>query len=89
MKHAGADALEEIGGLLDQIRTLSWLRERRPGNFYRKSRAFLHFHEDPTGLYADVRLDPQGHFVRTRVSTKAEQEELLRDIRRVGAGERR
>ena len=29
----------------------------RRGVFYRRSHAFLHFHEDPTGLHADVRFD--------------------------------
>jgi hypothetical protein len=44
----------------------------------------VHFHEDPTGLYADVRLDLQARFERRRVSTRAEQDELIADIRRVG-----
>ena len=26
--------------------------------FYRRSAAFLHFHEDPAGFFADVRIGP-------------------------------
>ncbi|HUC13202.1 MAG TPA: hypothetical protein VMS00_02000 [Acidimicrobiales bacterium] len=81
MKHAGAEALEELNGLVTQLRELDWLRETTPGHFYCKSRSIVHFHEDPTGLYADVRLDPQGRFVRMQVNTKVEQDKLVRDIR--------
>jgi hypothetical protein len=84
VKHAGVGALEELDGLIRQLRELGWLREPTPGHFYWKSRAIVHFHEDPTGLYADVKLDPQGRFIRTRVSTRAEQDKLVRDIRRAG-----
>jgi hypothetical protein len=84
VKHAGADALEELSDLIGELRQLGWLREPTPAHFYWKSRAIVHFHEDPTGLYADVRLDLQGRFERRRVSTRAEQDELVHDIRRVG-----
>ena len=35
--------------------SLDGLTERTPGTFYRRSRAFLHFHADPAGIFADVR----------------------------------
>ena len=47
MKHAGPSALAEMDALLGELRKLEGLTERRPGVFYRRSRAFLHFHEDP------------------------------------------
>jgi hypothetical protein len=84
VKHAGADALEELSTLLAEIRQLGWLRETTPGHFYWKSRGMVHFHEGPTGLYADVRFDPKGDFQRRRVTTRAEQEELVGDMRRAG-----
>jgi hypothetical protein len=52
--------------------------ERTRGVFYRRSRAFLHFHEDPSGLHADVRLGPD--FRRFRVETAEEREALLQRI---------
>jgi hypothetical protein len=85
VKHAGADALEELEGFLVQLRGLGWLRERTPGHFYWKTRGILHFHEGPSGLYADVKLDPKGRFQRVRVSTRPEQDELLEELRKAGA----
>lgn len=55
MKHASPAALDALEPLLAQIRTLDGLKEKSRGVFYLKSRAFLHFHEDPKGLFADVR----------------------------------
>lgn len=80
MKHvtsAGLDALDE---LLADLRGVDGLVEKTRGVFYRGSRAFLHFHEDPAGLYADVRLDG-AEFERMRVSTKAERQRLLSRVR--------
>jgi hypothetical protein len=88
MKHAGAGALAEIEPLLAQLRKVDGLVERRPGIFYRRSRAFLHFHEDPGGMYADVRLAADEDFVRMRVQTGAERARLLREVKRLGLGYR-
>jgi hypothetical protein len=56
MKHATATALDQIELLLERLRKLNGLSERKRGIFYHRSKAFLHFHEDPSGLYADIRL---------------------------------
>jgi hypothetical protein len=85
VKHAGADTLELIETLLIQLRAVDGLVERKPGVFYRRSRAFLHFHEDPTSVYADLRLTVDEDFTRMRVSTATEQAHLLRQIKRLGA----
>jgi hypothetical protein len=55
MQHAGAGALGRLGALLRSLRTRTALRETRPGIFYVKGRAFLHFHADRAGLFADLR----------------------------------
>ena len=55
MKHAGAGALGVLSDLLEMLRTRTALVEKRPGIFYLKGKAFLHFHEDRAGLFADVR----------------------------------
>jgi hypothetical protein len=80
VKHATSSALDELEGLLADLRGVDGLTERTRGAFYRRSRAFLHFHEDPSGLYADVRLDG-AEFERMRVSTKAERRRLLSRVR--------
>jgi hypothetical protein len=56
MKHAGAAAIEALSDLLDRLRSRTALTERRPGIFYVRGKAFLHFHEDPAGLFADLRV---------------------------------
>jgi hypothetical protein len=81
MKHAGAAALEEIGPLLAEIRKRQPLREKSPGSFYAKSKAYLHFHEDPAGMFADVKLDFV-EFTRMRATTAKEQKALLAKIDR-------
>jgi hypothetical protein len=72
---------------LSDLRAIDGLVEKSPGTFYRRSRAFLHFHADPSGLYADVRLHGDD-FDRRPVHTRAEQQQLLRAIRSA-AGEGR
>jgi hypothetical protein len=57
MKHAGPEALDQLEPVLRRIRDLPGLAEKTRGAFYRKSRAFLHFHEDPKGLFADIRVE--------------------------------
>ena len=74
MKHAGPAALDTLADLLSAVRARG-LKDTRPGIFYRKGRAWLHFHEDKTGLFADIRLDSE--WVRFRVSNPAEQASLL------------
>jgi hypothetical protein len=54
VKHASNATLQSLAALLDEIRKRSPLKEKKLGIFYLKSRSFLHFHEDPAGLYADL-----------------------------------
>jgi hypothetical protein len=54
MKHASAQTLQQLSNLLDQIRQRQGLKEKKLGIFYRKSKSFLHFHEDPAGTFADL-----------------------------------
>lgn len=77
MKHAGPAALDMIEPLLAEIRALGGLTETSRGIFYRKSRAFLHFHEDPKGLFADVRDADGRDFERIDVTGEAGRKALL------------
>ena len=56
MKHAGTAALDALEDLLNAVRARDGLREPRRGVFYRRGRAWLHFHEDAAGLFADLRV---------------------------------
>lgn len=79
MKHAGPEALERLAPLIEKLRATAGLVEKKPGVFYRKSKAFLHFHEDPSGLYVDVRVSDA--FERLRVETAKERAALLSLVR--------
>ena len=75
MRHATSDALDRLEPLLAKLRLVEGLVERKRGTFYRKGNATLHFHEDPSGLYADVKLD--GEWQRLRATTATEQRAVL------------
>jgi hypothetical protein len=80
MKHASKDALGRLADLLAQIRQKDGLKEKKLGIFYRKSKAFLHFHEDPAGLFAD--LNAAEEFERYPVNSERERAALLKAIDR-------
>ncbi len=75
MKHAGAAALDQLEPLLARLRTLPELREKTRGVFYRRGQSFLHFHEDPLGLFADLRGG--GTFERFAVNSAQEANALF------------
>jgi hypothetical protein len=77
MRHARDEDLDRLEDLLVALRVLPGLTEKRRGTFYRKSRAFLHFHEDPKGLFADVRDAADRDFERIDVTGAAGRAKLL------------
>ena len=79
MRHARPDALDRLEPLLVRLRALPGLNERSRGVFYRKSKAFLHFHEDGDDLYVDVRL-ADADFQRLRVTSQKERAALLKVV---------
>jgi hypothetical protein len=80
VKHAGAEALDRLEPLIGRLRAFAALREKSRGVFYRGSRAFLHFHENPAGLFADVRTADGTDFERLKVDDEAGAVELLRRV---------
>ena len=75
MRHASEQALDSLEAVLRQIRKHEGLTERKRGIFYRGSSAFLHFHEDPDGLFADLRVGAQ--WERFPLSTRSGQRAFL------------
>ena len=75
VRHATPAALDELEPFVARLRTIPGLVEKKRGVFYRRSTAFLHFNEDPSGLYADVRLVTD--FDRFRVQTSDEQDAVF------------
>jgi hypothetical protein len=80
MKHATSTALERLSELLGQIRTRSGIKEKKLGIFYRKSKSFLHFHEDAAGMFADLSVGSD--FDRYPVNNQQEWQALLAAIDR-------
>ncbi len=80
MKHASQAALDVLEDLLAELRTLPLIEKSR-GVFYRKSRAFLHFHEDPKGLFADMRDSDGRDFERFDVTEATGRTALLEAAR--------
>jgi hypothetical protein len=81
MKHASGTALATIEPVLIELRRLEGIRERKPGIFYNKSSSFIHFHEDPAGIFADVRKDRE--WLRLPVNRPSEHHQLMRLVRRI------
>lgn len=80
MKHATDASLDSLATILAAIRELPGLRERKRGAFYRKSSGFLHFHEDPLGMFADLKTGAD--FVRFPVNCPKEIAVFLREARK-------
>ena len=80
MKHATTEALQSLDPLLQKLRQRELLSEKRTGAFFVNSKAFLHFHEDPKGLFADVRLGAD--WSRLPVNTPRQQEALVAKVDR-------
>lgn len=70
--------LELLQPLLEVLRQNPALEETGVGEFRVKGRDFLHFHETPQGIFADVLL-AKGR-VHMSVTTPADQQELLARI---------
>jgi hypothetical protein len=51
--------------------------EKKRGVFYRKSKSFLHFHEDPRGLFADIRNATGDNFDRFDVTEQEGRDQLF------------
>jgi hypothetical protein len=81
MKHAGPAALDTIEPLLATIRQAGGLKEKSRGIFYLKSKAFLHFHEDPAGMFADIRAADGKDFDRIKVDDPVGAKDLLDRVR--------
>lgn len=75
MKHAGAAALQALSPVLERLRKRTPLIEKRPGVFYVRGKAFLHFHEDRAGIFVDLRQ--RGEWRRLPVNNTAECAILL------------
>ena len=84
MKHISPEGLDRIEELLASIRKLraEGLKEKNRGLWYRNAKAFLHFHEDPAGIFADHK-HADGVFHRFPVNTANERSAFLKTLRQL------
>ena len=87
MAHADAAALQSLLPLLRQLREIKGLREVKPGIFYCRGSAFVHFHDESGVLVGDLKKTGGGGFDRYPLTTATEQRKLVDDAkRRAGRG---
>ena len=85
MAHADEAALQKLLPLLRQLREIKGLKEMKPGIFYLKGSAFIHFHTEAEALVADLKKAGGSGFDRYVVDAAQGQRKLVEDAkRRVG-----
>ena len=82
MAHADEAALTRLLPLLRQLRAITGLREMKPGIFYLKGSAFIHFHDEAGTLVADLKRASGGGFDRYPVDAAPGQRKLVDDAKR-------
>ena len=82
MAHADDAALQRLLPLLRQLRSITGLREMRPGIFYLKGSAFIHFHDEGGALIADLKKAGGSGFDRYPVDAPTGQRKLVDDAKR-------
>jgi len=82
MAHADEAALARLLPVLRQLREIKGLREMKPGIFYLKGSAFIHFHDEAGVLVADLKKAGGSGFDRYPVDTAPSQRKLVDDAKR-------
>ena len=85
MAHASPEALQPLQALLRQLREIKSLKEVRPGIFYSRGAAFLHFHDEGGSVAADLKKPGGSGFDRFAVDTAPAQRRLV-DAAKLRAG---
>jgi len=81
MAHADVKALEPLLPLLRQLREIKSLKEVKPGIFYLRGAAFLHFHDEQGVLVADLKRASGSGFDRYPLATPQAQRKLVDDAK--------
>ncbi len=82
MAHADEVALSRLLPLLRQLREIKDLREMKPGIFYLKGSAFIHFHDAAGTLVADLKKAGGSGFDRYPIDSAPAQRKLVDDAKR-------
>jgi hypothetical protein len=81
MGRATKATLQQLDPWLDEVRGLGidGLVEKANGAFYQRRVGILHFHEDPTGVAADVKV--QGEWQRVPIDRAAGRRKVVQLLR--------
>ena len=85
MAHCPPEQLEDIADVLQELRALPGLAEKKPGVFYIKSDSFLHFHVKDGQRYAHVKTGRRGGWAEVPLdfdATAAARKTFLTTVRR-------
>jgi hypothetical protein len=82
MAHATPDDLATFTALLRQLREIKGLSEKRPGIYYFKATAFLHFHNTHGVIEADMKRVPGSDFDRFKVDIPEQQRKLVDEAKK-------
>ena len=74
----GQETVEALARLLNFLRSYEILSEVKPINFHLDGKGFIHFHDEPDGLWADIFLS-KGR-LRMPVNTASEQAGVIGSI---------
>jgi hypothetical protein len=80
MGHTKPELIEDLEAELASLRTLSGIKEKKPGVFYWKSVPFLHFHDKDGNRWADIKT-LNGDWVRTEISFDAKSSAKARFLK--------
>ena len=81
MARAEAEALQKLLPVLRQLREIKGVQETRPGIFYARRDAFIHFHDEGGALFADLKKAGGSGFDRYPLETPAQQRKLVDDAK--------
>jgi hypothetical protein len=82
MAHATPEQLSSFTALLRQLRDIKGLTEKRPGIYYYRATAFLHFHNTDDVIDADMKRVPGSGFDRFKVDTPEQQRKLVDEAKK-------
>jgi hypothetical protein len=81
MARAEAEALQNLLPVLRQLREIKGVQETKPGIFYARRDAFIHFHDEGGMLHADLKKAGGSGFDRYPLDTPAQQRKLVDDAK--------
>ena len=81
MARADDEALKKLLPLLRRLREIKGVQETKPGVFYARRDAFIHFHDEAGVVFADLKKPGGSGFDRFALDTPAQERKLVDEAR--------